>query len=76
MSPDPGGGILRLRLAFAGTDAYWVPLTLGTGGAFSWQGLGTGGATRMNAVAAFEGNMLYGPAESPLLDLQPPPPIK
>ena len=75
VSPDPGGGILRVRLAFSGTDAVWVPIPLGTGAVFSWDGSSKGDGISMNAVAAFEGNVLYGPAESPLVELKPPPPI-
>jgi hypothetical protein len=74
--PDTGGGILRLRLAFAGMDAFWVPLSLGVGGIFMWQGHQSGDATSLEAVASFEGTALYGPARSAPLILQQPPPIK
>ena len=73
---DPGGGVLRLRLAFSGTDAVWVQVPLGTGATFSWQGKSMGDGIRMNAVAYFEGNLVCGPAESKLIELSPPPRIK
>ena len=38
VSPNPGGGVLRLRLAFDGIDAVWVPLSLATGGTYVWKG--------------------------------------
>jgi hypothetical protein len=76
VAPDPKGGVLRLRLAFSGADAFWVVVPLAAGGAYSWQGPSAGDGIRMNAVAYFEGNLLYGPAESPLLERTPPPPIK
>src|SRR5262249_5661918 len=76
VTPDPGGGVLRVRLAFAGSDAVWVPVALGAGGVYSWQGPPAAGVTELNAVAAFEGTALCGPAESAMLELQQPPPIK
>jgi hypothetical protein len=67
VSPDPGGGIVRIRLAFEGQDAFWTPVVLGTGGVFTWQGRSS--ATSLDAIAAFEGTALYGPAQSPPLKL-------
>ena len=54
----------------------WTPVPLGAGANFTWQGPTKGDGISMNAVAAFEGNLLYGPAESPMLQLSPPPPIR
>jgi hypothetical protein len=75
INPDPGGGVVRLRLAFEGKDLVWIPLTLSAGGFFTWEGSSPGGSTRLGAVASFEGTAVYGPATSSPLILKRPPPI-
>ncbi|WP_233888041.1 hypothetical protein [Paraburkholderia flagellata] len=75
VAPDPGGGTVRLWLAFSNVDPVWVPVSAGAGGAFSWQGTPPAGANALNVVARFEGNATYGPAESPMVTIQQPPPL-
>jgi hypothetical protein len=75
IAPDPGGGTVRLWLAFSGVDAVWIPVAAGTGGTFAWDGTSPAGSTTLNAVARFEGNATYGPAESPMVTINQPPPL-
>ena len=59
-------------LAFSGVDAVWTPVAAGTGGTFAWDGTSPAGSTTLNAVARFEGNATYGPAESPMVTINQP----
>jgi hypothetical protein len=73
VSPDPGGDIIRLRLAFEGLDAVWVTLPLSAGGVFTWKGSRSGVSMSLGVVAAFEGTAVYGPARYTLVITRPPP---
>jgi hypothetical protein len=74
ITPNPNGGTLRLWLAFAGTNPIWSTTPLAPDGTFTWQGPAPANATTLSAVAAFDGNLVYGPTESPPLGLSPPRP--
>ncbi len=74
--PNPGGGGLRIRLAFDGKQSYWVSAPLSASGTFAWSGLAPSGSSALNAVALFDGNRKYSLSRSAPLDLTPPTPIK
>jgi M6 family metalloprotease-like protein len=76
VTPNPGGRLVRIRLAFDVGDAFWVPLNLASNGTFIWNGRPPKSAFSLHALAVFEGNALWGPARSAPLDIQAPPPIK
>lgn len=74
--PNPGGGTLRIRLAFDNQQASWVVAPLTAGGTFAWSGPAPAGSFGLNAVALFEGNRKYAVARSAPVNLGPPPVIK
>jgi hypothetical protein len=74
ITPNPNGGTLRLWLAFAGTNPIWTTTPLAPDGTFTWQGPAPANALSLSAVAAFDGNLIYGPTESAPLDLSAPKP--
>lgn len=76
VTPNPGGGIVRIRLAFDGADVFWVPVNVAPDGTFVWNGHPQGTATQLDSVAAFEGTALYGPARSAPLHREQPPQIR
>jgi hypothetical protein len=75
VTPDPGGGLIRLRVAFEGKDAVWMPVSVGAKGVFVWTGTAPSPSQKLDSVADFEGNAVYGPARSAPYHLEPPPPI-
>jgi hypothetical protein len=74
--PNPGGGTLRIRLAFDNQQSRWVVVPLPAGGTFAWSGPAPAGSFGLDAVAAFEGNRKYGAARSAPVDLAPPSAIR
>jgi hypothetical protein len=74
--PNPGGGTLRIRLAFDNQQSRWVFVPLTAGGTFEWSGPAPAGSFGLDAVAVFEGNRKYGEARSAPVDLAPPPAIR
>lgn len=76
IAPDPGGGIVRIRLDFPKYQAFWVEVSAQPGGKFTWTGQPMGDGTKLQAVAWFEGNRKFGSSRSNLLDLFPPPIIR
>ncbi len=74
--PSPGGGTIRIRLAFSNQQSRWVTVPLTSAGTFSWSDHAPAGSGELNAVARFEGNRKFGAAHSNPYDLRPPPPLR
>jgi len=68
VSPNPGGGQVRMWIAFngEGNAPFWVFQDLDPNGAFAWSVTGGpgGSANQFTAYAVFDGNLTYGPMES------------
>jgi hypothetical protein len=76
ITPNPGGGSLRLRLAFDNQQARWVDVSMTSTGAFTWSEHVPRDSSALNAVAWFEGNRKFGSSRSLPVDLNKPPPIR
>ena len=76
VSPDPGGGIAHVRLAFNGLAAEWKTAPIMPGGAFVLNTTGPAGSTKLDSVALYEGSTLLAPSRSAPMTISPPPPIK
>ena len=66
ISPDPGGGVVRIRLAYDGHDARWISAPLAAGGLFAVRDKAPADSFRLSAVALFEGNKAWSEARSPV----------
>jgi hypothetical protein len=76
VSPDPGGGIIHIRLAFDGLAARWLVVPIMPGGAFVLNTLAPADTFKLDSIAVYEGSTLLAPSRSVPLQLSPPPPIK
>jgi hypothetical protein len=76
VTPNPGGGPLYVRLAFANHQAAWIPVTLAANGKFSWTGKAPTDSFDFDTLARFEGNRRFGSSKSAPLHLKPPPIIR
>jgi hypothetical protein len=75
VAPDPGGGFVRIRLAYDGFNARWVSAPLLPGGTFTYQERAPASAL-LNAIALYEGNQKLSESRSPERRITPPPPIR
>ena len=75
VSPDPGGGTVRVRVQFGDHAAEWKTTSLHPGGAFSWAGTAPDGTFIAEAVAWFEGNRMFSSARSAPTQAKHPPVI-
>jgi hypothetical protein len=76
VTPDPGGGTVRLRLDFQNQQPEWLSLQVAPGGAFGWTGYSPPHSFTLGAVAWFDGNRSFGSSRSNDLHLTPPPPVR
>jgi hypothetical protein len=74
VDPNPGGGRVRLFIHWDmrqldPKDPYWVTVNLDGAGTFGWaEKTPPEGAFKFETYAVFEGNLMYGPAESEILE--------
>jgi hypothetical protein len=76
VSPDPGGGSVRIRLAYANYHARWVSAALQPGGTFLYKEKPPAGTYSLMAAALFEGNKYWSESRSPQRKILPPEIIK
>lgn len=76
VTPDPGGGHVRLRLAYAEHHARWVTAPLQPGGSFSYTEKAPADTRTLLAVALFEGNRQWSESRSPERKITAPPAIR
>ncbi|WOH55369.1 hypothetical protein [Bradyrhizobium sp. BWC-3-1] len=76
VSPDPGGGIAHIRLAFEGLAARWETVLIMPGGAFVLNTKAPAGAAKLEGMALYEGSTLLGPSRAPPLIIMPPTPLR
>ena len=76
VSADPGGGVIHVRIAFAGIAARWQAATIAAGGTFTLTVTAPAGSTELDSMALYEGSAMMGPSRSPTLKLNPPEIIK
>jgi hypothetical protein len=72
VAPDPGAGHVLIRIAVDGGEPRWIPTSLIEGGSFLLDVDVDEGASRAEVVAQFEGNHLFGPSRSEVLELYRP----
>jgi hypothetical protein len=75
VTPDPGGGRVRIRLDYPHQQATWVETTVGAGGGYSWLGLAPATEFSLTAIAWFEGTPWHGSSRSQPVTIKPPPPL-
>jgi len=75
VTPDPGTGSVRLRLAYADHHARWVTAPLQPGGSFSYTEKAPADTRTLFAVALFEGNRQWSESRSPERKITAPPVI-
>lgn len=65
VAADPGGGHVRIRLAYEGLNARWVSAPLGPGGTYAYAEHAPSGTRQVRVIALFEGNKLLSESRSP-----------
>jgi hypothetical protein len=76
VTPHPGGGLVRIRLAYADQHARWVSAELQPGGTFVYKEKPPANTFSLLAVALFEGNKYWSESRSPERKILPPPVIR
>ena len=76
VSPDPGGGFVRIRLAYEGHNARWVTAPLLPGGTFAYKEHAPPATRTLYTLALFEGNKQWSEARSPERKITAPPAIR
>ena len=75
VTPDPGGGSVRLRRAYDGLDARWVTADLLPGGTFAYREHAPRSRV-LHAIAVYEGNARWSECRSPERTVTAPPPLR
>ncbi|MEO8249350.1 MAG: hypothetical protein ABI589_08270, partial [Burkholderiales bacterium] len=75
VSPDPGAGSVRIRLAYTDQHARWVSAELQPGGTFTYKEKPPTVRGQLLAVALFQGNKYWSESRSPERRILPPPVI-
>jgi hypothetical protein len=71
VTPDPGGGLVRLRINFDNASTSWLPVQLQPGGGYAAQLPPPPGARSLATEALYEGSAILAPSRSPPYDLFP-----
>ncbi len=75
VTPDPEGGLARIRLAYPNQHARWVSAELQPDGNFVYKEKPPANTFSLLADGLFEGNRYWSESRSPERKLQPPPVI-
>ena len=75
VSPDPGGGFVRIRLAYDGLDARWVTADLLPGGTFAYREHAPQSRV-LHTIAVYEGNARWSGCRSPERTVTAPPALR
>lgn len=76
ISPNPGGGIVHIRIDFDGHQARWHTVPASANGKFTWSGAAPDDSFVVEAVAWYEGNRKFGSSRSNVAKVAHPPIIK
>ena len=65
VKPDPGPGtVIRVRINFDNQKAFWMPVTIASGGSYKIQLTTPAAAVSLDTEAMFEGNTVLAPSRS------------
>jgi hypothetical protein len=76
IAPDPGGGVVHIRLDFENQQARWVTVACAPDGTFTWSGHAPENSRMLEAIAWFEGNRKFSSSRSNAIKLDAPPVIR
>ena len=76
IAPNPGGGIVRIRLDFENQQARWITVDCASDGTFTWSGHPSENSRILEAIARFEGNRKFRSSLSNAVKLNAPPVIR
>lgn len=75
ITPDPGGGVVHIRVDFQNHQARWVTTSLAPGGHFSWNEIAPADSFMLEGTVWFEGNRKFGSSRSQPIKVSAPPVI-
>lgn len=72
IAPDPGGGVVHIRLDFENQQARWVTVACAAGGMFTWNDPAPDNSRFLEAITWFEGNRKFSSSRSNVIKLNAP----